>query len=151
MNLLDACADERLFKPWFKSPASWHAWRAFHAALFGLPFEDGEAEQIYEQATGLIALPPAERPAVSEVWSVIGRRGGKSLNMGLLGVYLGAFTDYRKFLAPGERATIPILAADRRQARTIFRFVRGLLVNVPMLKRMVLRELRRPRSGAGRG
>jgi hypothetical protein len=33
-----------------------------------------------------------------------------------------------------------LVAGDRRQARTIFRYVRGLLMNVPMLKRLVVAE-----------
>ena len=33
-----------------------------------------------------------------------------------------------------------IIATDRRQARNIFRFIRGLLTDVPMLRRMIRRE-----------
>lgn len=40
-------------------------------------------------------------------------------------------------LAPGEVATIAVIAADRRQARSIFRFIQGLLNAVPMLGAMV--------------
>src|SRR5439155_660275 len=52
-------------------------------------------------------------------------------------VYLACFRDYRPVLAPGERGTLPIIAADRRQARTVFRYVNGLLDACPMLARMV--------------
>ena len=37
------------------------------------------------------------------------------------------------YLAPGERATIMVIATDRRQARVIFRYIRALLTMVPML------------------
>ena len=44
------------------------------------------------------------------------------------------------FLAPGEVATVGILAVDKGQARTIFRFVHGLLKAVPMLERLIVRR-----------
>jgi hypothetical protein len=36
VTLLEALNDDHLFKPHFAG-ASWHAWKAFLAALFGLP------------------------------------------------------------------------------------------------------------------
>lgn len=60
--------------------------------------------------------------------------------MAVCAVWLACFHDYRRYLQPSERGTIAIIAADRRQARVIFRYVRGLLNNVPMLKLMVERE-----------
>jgi hypothetical protein len=47
---------------------------------------------------------------------------------------------WRPYLAPGERGTVLVLAADRKQARVIMRYVRGLLTRVPMLARKVVRE-----------
>jgi hypothetical protein len=41
---------------------------------------------------------------------------------------------------PGEVATIPIIAADRKQARVVMRYVKGLLASVPMLSRMIVDE-----------
>ncbi len=55
-------------------------------------------------------------------------------------VFLACFRDYRPHLAPGERATVLIIATDRRQARVIFRYIRALLTEVPMLARMIVRE-----------
>ena len=43
-------------------------------------------------------------------------------------------------LAPGERATIMVIAVDRKQARTIFRYIRALLTRVPMLAELIERE-----------
>jgi hypothetical protein len=38
--------------------------------------------------------------------------------MALVAVFLSAFRgDYRRHLAPGERATVIVIAADRKQAR----------------------------------
>jgi hypothetical protein len=75
VNILQAMSDKKLFRPWFKDPATWNAWRAFLALLFNLPM-DAEQTAIALACTGLETLP--EQP-FSEAWLVVGRRGGKSL------------------------------------------------------------------------
>ena len=136
MNILDAIDDPQLFAPWFRDPATWQAWRAFLCALFGLPMTP-EQLTIYQQCTGRSEAPT--RPA-SECWIPCGRRGGKSFVLALIAVFLACFKDYRPYLQPGERGTVIVTAADRRQARTIFRYARALLTKVPMLARMIERE-----------
>jgi hypothetical protein len=135
-SILDACADPQLFAPWFRDPESWVAWRAFLAALFGLEMT---AEQLatYRECTGRSAPP---NTVAGEAWLVCGRRAGKSFVLALVAVYSAAFRDYRRHLAPGERGTVLIIATDRRQARVIFRYVRALLTQVPMLAQMIERE-----------
>ena len=66
-----------------------------------------------------------------------GRRAGKSFVLALTAVFLACFVDWRQFLAPGEFATVMIIAADRRQARTIMRYTKGLIKSVPMLAQIV--------------
>ncbi len=90
-----------------------------------------------QQCTGRNAPPTA--PA-TEAWLVCGRRAGKSFVLALTAVFLATFKDYRPQLAPGERATVLVIACDRRQARVILRYVRGLLTGVPMLARLIERE-----------
>jgi hypothetical protein len=89
--------------------------------LFGLPMAD-EALALYRAHTGR-TVPPAA--PFSEAALVIGRRGGKSRVLAAVAVYLATCRDYTPHLAPGEAATIGVLAADRRQARTIFRYAAG--------------------------
>jgi hypothetical protein len=137
VTILEALADEALFAHSF--PAStWRAWFAFLAALFGLELE-GEALDTFRRHTGRAAAPSA---AAREAWVVVGRRGGKSRMSALVAVYLACFRDYSKALAPGERATMMVIAADRRQARVVFRYVLGLLEGVPMLAAMIERQTR---------
>jgi hypothetical protein len=136
MNIIEATADRYMFAPWFRDRGTWQAWFAFLAALFGLPFTP-EQLAIYRKHTGL-SEPPTE--AATEAWLIIGRRGGKSFVMALVAVFLATFRDYRPFLQPGERATVMVIAADRRQARIILRYVSGLVSLVPALKRRVERE-----------
>ncbi|MBX9574551.1 MAG: hypothetical protein K2X07_02815 [Caulobacteraceae bacterium] len=128
IDILRACDDPNLFAPWFKR-GDWTAWRAFLAALFGLPMGD-DAMELYRRHTGREA--PPEGPS-EEAWLVIGRRGGKSFTMALVAVYLATFREYRQFLQPGERATVMVIAADRKQARVIMRYIKGLVSQVPML------------------
>ena len=37
VTILKALDDPKLFAPWFADKVTWVAWRAFLAALFGLP------------------------------------------------------------------------------------------------------------------
>jgi hypothetical protein len=55
----------------------------------------------------------------------------------LVGVYLACFRDYSAVLGPGERGVVMALAADRRQARTVLRYIEGLIDDVPLLAPMV--------------
>lgn len=136
MNIHETTASPKLFAPWFGKGESWEAWRAFLAALFGLPMTPGQ-EEIFRDCTGRTTPPSGP---FTEGWMICGRRGGKSFMMALIAVYLAAFRSYAQYLAPGERATILIIATDRRQARTIFRYVRALLTEVPALAALVERE-----------
>ena len=135
MNILDACKDRALFAPWFDK-GDWSAWFAFLTAVFGLPM-DSDQRRIFESCAGGRSAPES---AVREAYLVIGRRGGKSFITALIAVYLAAFHDYRQYLQPGERGTVLILAADRKQARVIFRYCRALIAEVPMLAEQLERE-----------
>jgi hypothetical protein len=137
VTILDALQDDKLFAPWFPDPATWQSWRAFLAALFGLPMTSAEIA-VYRQCTGRTEPPPGG--TAQECWIVCGRRAGKSFVLALIAVFLACFFNWRPYLAPGERGTVLIIATDRRQARVIFRYIRGLLTNVPMLARMIERE-----------
>ena len=66
--------------------------------------------------------------------------------MALIAVFLACFKDWRPYLAPGERATIVVIAADRKQARTILRYAKGLLALVPMLQQLIEARTRRAAS-----
>jgi hypothetical protein len=136
MDIIDAISDQNLFRPLFKDVKTWGAWLVFLKTLFGLSM--GKMERsIYHQATGRQVAPKAP---FREAWVVAGRRSGKSFTAALVGTFLGTFKDYRPHLAPGERAVILVLAADRSQAQVIFRYVRGFLAATPMLARLVEAE-----------
>jgi len=135
VTIRDAMTDPALFGDQF-SGESWNAWRALLAGFFGLLLNDDE-RQHFLSLTGRQSVPQS---AFEELWLVVGRRGGKSQCAALLAVYEAAFNDYTDRLAPGEVATVMVLAADRKQARTVVRYISGLLHSNPMLERMIVRE-----------
>jgi terminase large subunit-like protein len=137
MNILEAMRDPNLFAPWFlRDPATWAAWRAFLASLFALKMTDDQFA-IFKECTG--RSQPPQQPA-TEAWLVCGRRAGKSFILALCAVFLACFYEYRKFLAPGERGTVLIIATNSKQARVIVRYIRALLTHIPMLAKLIERE-----------
>jgi hypothetical protein len=135
MNILRALDDEQVFRPFFRG-TSWDAWRVFLATLFGLPLSE-EQLALYCKHTGR-STPPSQ-PS-HEAWLICGRRSGKSFVLATVAVFLAAFRDWRPFLGPGERGTIMVVAADRRQSRVIMRYVCGMLRSVPMLAQLIESE-----------
>jgi hypothetical protein len=133
---MGAVRDVKLFEPWFRNRETWASWFAFLGAMFALPMS-AEELAIYQQCTGRTNPPPTP---VTEAWLACGRRAGKSFVLAAVAVYLAAFRDWRPYLQKGERATILVIAVDRKQARVILRYVRGLLTNIPLLARLIERE-----------
>ncbi|MBO0739539.1 MAG: hypothetical protein J2P48_23865, partial [Alphaproteobacteria bacterium] len=104
----------------------WLGWRAFISAVFCQPLETVGEWRIFKKCTKLDA-PPTERPP--SVWMPIGRRGGKSRCLAGIAVYLACCFDWSPYLDPGEIGVLPVLAADRRQARTIMSYVKAFLAH----------------------
>lgn len=53
---------------------------------------------------------------VKEAYGIVGRRGGKSRIVSFAGAFIACFHDFRKYLAPGERGMVLVLARDRDQS-----------------------------------
>lgn len=138
ITLIDACADPDLFGQWFRDRATWQAWFAFIAALFALPMTP-EQLAIYTNHTGRQLAPSAP---MTEGWLICGRRAGKSFVLALIAVFLACFKTYDAHLGPGERVTILVVATDRRQARQIYRYIRGMITGTPLLSPMLESEPR---------
>jgi hypothetical protein len=136
LTILQAMDDPNLFAPWFRGK-TWAAWRAFLAALFACGMSPAEVE-VFQRHTGRTRTP-AE--AFREAWLCCGRRAGKSRIAALIAIYVALFRRYDAFLAPGEVGTVLVIAADRKQARTILRYVRAFAKEIPLLAKMITREL----------
>ena len=105
-------------------------------ALFALPMDEAELAT-FKECTGCDTPPTTPR---NEAWLICGRRAGKSFTLALIAVFLGTFKNWRPYLTSGERGYLMVVAADRRQAKVIFSYIRSLLVETPMLAGMVSRE-----------
>jgi hypothetical protein len=90
VTIIDTIEDPELFARWFKNKATWQAWFAFIAALFGVPMA---AEQL---STYLACTGRSEEPTepFTEAWLICGRRAGKSIVLAPTAVFLACFKSY---------------------------------------------------------
>lgn len=123
--------DENILGDHFKSK-SWDNWKALLAGFYGLK-TDAKA------FTKLTNRKPPKTPC-DEFWVVMGRRAGKSQMAALMAVYEAVFNDHASKLSKGELATIMVVASDRKQARSVMRYIQGLLLENPMLASLVVSE-----------
>jgi hypothetical protein len=121
--------------PQFEQP-SWRPWKSFLSALFGLPM-GRFSFSYYTECTGRTELPTEP---FSEATVICGRRSGKSQILALTAVYLAVCRPWADHLAHGEQATIACVCVDRRQARTILRYIIGLLRAIPAFSDLVANE-----------
>ena len=135
-NIVEAVTSPDWWGPWFPNVENWAAWLSFWKAVFALQMDASDLA-IFRECTGRTE-PPTE-PA-KEVAEIIGRRGGKTRGAATTTAWLAVFVDWRPYLAPGEKAVVMLLAADRRQARVALRYIRSLLLDHPELKKLVANE-----------
>jgi hypothetical protein len=134
VTIIEALEHEQLWRKWLGAdPRTWAAWFAFLRALFGLPLSKAELK-IFRECTGRIAVRVG---GYLEATLIIGRRGGKSLILALIAVYLAVFKTWPG--VAGERRVIIVCASTTRQARSIHSYCRALLT-VPTLAPMLIRE-----------
>jgi hypothetical protein len=136
MRLARAIDDRNLFANHFRG-RTWAPWRTFLRALFAEAPCDNADLELYRSCTGRTVWP---RSPFTEACLIVGRRGGKSRILALIAAFLATLRDYGPYLAAGEICTIAVLAADRGQARNIFRFVLGFLKSAPLLEQLIVRS-----------
>lgn len=135
ISIVDVMTDPQLLGAVFGGP-TWAPWRAIIATLFGRYHTlSPEAQALVRRLTARTRFP---REPFAQFVVVGGRRLGKTYINALLVIFCAVFRTYR--LAPGERGVVFCLAADKKQARVLFRYVRGLLTSVPMLAALIRHE-----------
>jgi hypothetical protein len=130
VNIVEAIENPQLFQSIFQDLKSWQNWIVLLKALFAIPMSKKD-RSLYQECTG--RKKPSKKP-VRELWTIVGRRGGKSRIVSVVAVYLGLFHSFKEYLAPGERGVIQVIAADRAQARVIFRYISAILHSTPVFK-----------------
>ena len=125
---LSACmADPRIFGKTFAGP-TFANWRTIAKILDGMPLSPAELA-LYRELTGRDVAPTEP---FGESYLIKPRRAGGTLFAAALGLH-AALQDYRKRLGPGEVATIALIAADRRQARQLMNYVKGIAADSPVI------------------
>jgi len=61
---------------------------------------------------------------------------------GVTSVFLALFCDFTKYLAPGERGVIQVIASDRAQGRVIFRYISTILHSTLVFEQYIVNETR---------
>ena len=138
VTIVDAIRHKQLFGslPAFSSLDTCVSWLTWFKAVFALPMDASELA-IYQQCTGR-SHPPAKPP--SEIYTIVGRRGGKSFISSLTAGFIACFSSFKQYLNAGEKAAILVLARDRDQAKIVFSYVSGILRAVPALSAMIAVE-----------
>lgn len=134
LTIVDAINDPHLFAPYFAGP-SWDGWRAILKAAHALPMTPEEISFFRTVAD----RDPPTRP-VTELWCIVGRRGGKDSIASVIASHSAALFDQQDRLRPGETAAVLCLACDRDQARIILNYSRAYFSEIPLLSSMVTRE-----------
>src|SRR5215472_5970400 len=122
--------------PAFQSLDTWQAWLSWLKAIFAIPMTEDELA-VYLQCTGRQEPP---RTVPTEIYTICGRRGGKSFISSLTACFIACFSNFKRYLNAGERAAILILARDRDQAKIVFNYVSGILHAVHPLAAMIAVE-----------
>lgn len=131
MNIIEFMDDPQLVGDQFINP-SWQSWRSLLAGFYNL---NTDATKYYSLTK--------RKPSCNdfrELWLVIGRRGGKSNISALLAVYEAIFNNHKDKLSRGEVATIMVIASDRKQARTVFRYISAIIRESEILSQMLIKE-----------
>src|SRR5262245_34504812 len=106
-TIIDAIKDKDTLGslPAFSNLDSWTSWLAWLNAIYALPMGPDKLA-IYQQCTGR-TQPPVNPP--SEIFTICGRRGGKSFISSLTAVFIGCFSEFKQYLNAGEnlRGALP--------------------------------------------
>ena len=136
MKPLHACMiDPNLFGGTFAGD-TFDAWRAVAKMLDGLSLTQDEAA-LYRQITGRKELPTEP---FTEAYLVKPRRAGGTLFAAAVGLH-AALDDYRERLGPGEWATVALIASDKRQARQMISYVKGLIEDSAVIGAEVVKNV----------
>lgn len=135
MPMREALADPNVFGK-ILAGDSWTTWRVLLIAAMGEPLTDAE-RAVFSEVTGRHHEPGE---LVDELWALVGRRGGKTRAIAVLGAYIASLNDWRHVLAPGERGSLPIMSATTAQAAKAFSYLVGIFEGSTLLRPLIERQ-----------
>ena len=119
--------------------SSWFAWRSLLFAAMGEALTE-EERALFQRLTQRTHEPDQR---IEEFIAVIGRRGGKTRAISVIGTYIGGLCEHPS-LVPGERGVVLIIAPDQKQATICLDYIEANFKGSPILRQLV--ESRSQRS-----
>jgi hypothetical protein len=122
-TIIEAMNSPEFFKPIFGDLSTWTTWQIFLKSCYGLPMTSDEMI-IFKNCTG------RENPNLEgykEIYSVCGRRGGKSRISALIATYEAVLGSWDERLSKGERGWIFVIATDKSQAKIVLSYIKAML------------------------
>ena len=103
--------------------------------LYGLPLSNRQ-QQIARMCLDEDSVATRE---FNEATFICGRRSGKSDRLAAnIAVYEAVVGGHERYLAPGERGHIVLIAQDKRAARVLYRYILAKLENSDLLAQLIL-------------
>jgi hypothetical protein len=118
---------------------SWAMWRVVLLASQGEALVTVEERAIFKDLTG---RDHSSAEPCDDLICVVGRRGGKTRALAVLGAYLAGCIDYSAVQAPGERLKLAVLAATTKQATKAFNYILGVFEGSPELRTLLVNKAR---------
>jgi hypothetical protein len=140
MNIIEATADRKLFRPFLEDGngrlKTWKNWGAALRVIYGLPVKPKYAALV-KQCTGrdIDQLPKD----FNTILLLVGRRGGKSKISALMAAYEACLSGREKSLSKGELGLVSVVAPTRLQSTIIKKYIRAALSS-PMLEQEIVKE-----------
>ena len=122
-NIIEAIEDENIFKPFLGDLDSWQGWLTALQVLYGLDMKPTKDKaKLIRLCTGWERKPQFAPEGFKTALFLIGRRGGKSRVISIVGAYEATLAGHHEKLAKGERGILPIIAPTKAQAGIIKEF-----------------------------
>ena len=128
-NIIDLMTDKHLLGEHYQGD-TWENWKALLTGFYGLKLE----QDYLNRFNSLTSRKQAKYKAFNELWLVIGRRGAKSRMAALIAVYEAVFVNHKDKLSAGEVATVMCISADRKQSRTVMRYIQATVLKIKKIK-----------------
>lgn len=140
MNIIQACKDERLFRPYFgKEYRSFSTWRWVMRAIYGLPITSETGREFIQEVTG--RDPDKLNPdGYSQVLCLTGRRSGKSKSIAAVGAFEAALAGHEDRLSPGEIGMVAVISPTKHQSNIVKTYIQGIFNSSDVLRNELKRE-----------
>lgn len=140
MNIIQACKDERLFRPYFgKEYPTFSTWRWIMRAIYGLPITSEKGREFIQQVTG--RDPDKLNPnGYSQVLALTGRRSGKSKSLAAVGAFESALAGHEEKLSPGEIGMVAVISPTKHQSNIVKTYIQGIFNSSAVLRNEIKRE-----------